>query len=81
MITSFLPKGYAWKRVWILEVWSENGCGKWHLFGLKSGQDLENRAAHLHNEFPGVPPLPPGILAKFSGLSGLRLLALPHIIV
>ena len=24
-------------------------------FGLKRGQDLENRA-HLHQEFPGVPP-------------------------
>ena len=22
-------------------------------FGLKSGQDLENRAAHPHQEFPG----------------------------
>ena len=25
-------------------------------FGLKSGQDLENRAAHPHQEFSGVPP-------------------------
>ena len=25
-------------------------------FGLKEGQDLENRAAHPHQEFPGVPP-------------------------
>ena len=25
-------------------------------FGLKWGQDLENRAAHPHQEFPGVPP-------------------------
>ena len=25
-------------------------------FGLKYGQDLENRAAHPHQEFPGVPP-------------------------
>ena len=24
--------------------------------GLKWGQDLENRAAHPHQEFPGVPP-------------------------
>ena len=24
-------------------------------FGLKQGQDLENRAAHPHQEFPGVP--------------------------
>ena len=25
-------------------------------FGLKSSQDLENRAAHPYQEFPGVPP-------------------------
>ena len=25
-------------------------------FGLKRGQDLENRAAHPHQEFPAVPP-------------------------
>jgi len=28
-------------------------------FGLKYGQDLKNRAAHSHQEFPGVPT--PGI--------------------
>ena len=28
--------------------------------GLKSGQDLEKRAAHPHQEFLGVPPLPRG---------------------
>ena len=33
---------------------SENGCGKWHFLV----QDLENRATHPHQEFPGVfPPL------------------------
>ena len=26
------------------------------IFGLKWGQDLENRAAHPSQEFPGVPP-------------------------
>ena len=31
-------------------------------FGLKKGQDLENRAAHPHEEFPGLPPPPtPGL--------------------
>ena len=25
-------------------------------FGLNSVEDLENRAAHTHQEFPGVPP-------------------------
>ena len=28
-------------------------------FGLKSGQDLENRAAHPYQEFSGVTPPPP----------------------
>ena len=28
---------------------------KLHFFGQKSGQDLKNRAAHPHQEFPGVP--------------------------
>ena len=27
-------------------------------FGLKSGQDLEDRAAYPHQDFPGVPPWP-----------------------
>ena len=32
-------------------------------FGLKEGQDLENWAAHLHQEFLGAPPPPlPGRL-------------------
>jgi len=35
---------------------SENGCGKWHFFGLKLGVDLEMRAAHPHQIFQGVPP-------------------------
>lgn len=26
------------------------------LFGLKEGQDLKNRVARAHEEFPGVPP-------------------------
>ena len=38
-------RGLVWKRVW-----------KITFFGLKSGQDLKNRAAHPHQEFPGVPP-------------------------
>ena len=29
-----------------------------YIFCLKSGQDLENWAAHPHDEFPGVPPPP-----------------------
>ena len=29
-----------------------------NFFGLKKGQDLENRAAHPHREFPGIPHLP-----------------------
>ena len=43
---------------------SENGSGfkrsglKTGVFGLKYGQDLENRVAHSHQEFPGAPPRP-----------------------
>ena len=33
---------------------------KIELSGLKLGHDLENRAAHPYQEFPGVPP---GILS------------------
>ena len=38
-------RGLVWKRV-----------RKISFFGPKKGQDLENRAAHPHQEFPGVPP-------------------------
>ena len=38
-------RGVVWKRVWKIAV-----------FGLKWGQDLENRVAHPHYEFPGIPP-------------------------
>ena len=37
--------GQVWKRVWKMTV-----------FGLKWGQDLENRATHPCKEFSGVPP-------------------------
>ena len=38
-------RGLVWKR-----------GGKITFFGLKLGQDLRNRAAQPHKEFPGVPP-------------------------
>ena len=38
-------RGLVWKRVW-----------KITFFGLKSGKDLKNRAAHRDQEFLGVPP-------------------------
>ena len=41
--------GQVWKTVW-----------KMSPFGLKYGQDLENRAAYPHQEFPGVAPPPRG---------------------
>ena len=43
----------VWKRVYKIK-----------FFGQKSGQDLKNRAAHTHQEFPGVhsPPPPPRVL-------------------
>ena len=52
---------------------SENGYGftglvrkrVWEItfFGLKQGQDLENRTAQAHQEFPEVPP--PGHLSSY----------------
>ena len=42
-------RGLVWKRV-----------RKSTFFGLKSGKDLENRAVHPHQEFPGVPAPPWG---------------------
>ena len=41
-----------------------------NVFGLILGPDLKNRAAHLHQEFPGVTPPPP---QKGSTKAGLRL--------
>ena len=55
MYAAFRDLLHVWKRVWILAARSENGCGKW-FFDLKWSQDLENRAAHPNQEFPGVPP-------------------------
>ena len=43
-------RGLVWKRV-----------RKITFVGLKLGQDLENRAAHPHQEFLGVPPPPPRV--------------------
>ena len=40
-------------------------------FGLKSGKDLENQAAHPHQEFPGVPP--EGTLLNALDLFGRKL--------
>ena len=45
---------------------------KTKFFGLKSGQDLENRAAHPYPEFPGVPP-PPGCNPLFYFVSSFSL--------
>ena len=59
-------------------VWSENGDRlkkpgleigvKNDFFGLKLGQYLENRMAHPHQEFLGVPP--PPITRSFQYLEG-----------
>ena len=40
-------RGLVWQQVW-----------KITFFGLKYRQDLENRTAHPHQEFPGVTPPP-----------------------
>ena len=53
-------RGQVWKLVRIMTF-----CG------LKWGQNLENRAAHPYQEFPGVPPREPGALSlKFRQLPG-----------
>ena len=41
-------RGLIWKQMCKITLW-----------GLKSGQDLKNRAANPHQEFPGVQPSPP----------------------
>ena len=53
---------WIWRIYWLRSslsndnMKSEIGYGKKGLFGLKSCQDLENRAAHPQQEFRGVPP-------------------------
>ena len=42
-------KGQAWKQLWILEVCSENGCGKLHYFWSEIGSGFAE---------PGGPPQP-----------------------
>ena len=55
LITSRSENGYGFQRPG-QKTDKENDS-----FGLKEGQDLENRAAHPHQEFLGVPPIPFGI--------------------
>ena len=60
MMTWFLPNGQVWKRVWVLEVWSENGSVKLNFFGLKWGKDLENHSP------PPPPRIPRSTLPRYS---------------
>ena len=39
-------------------------CVEMYIFRLKSGKDLENQAANLHQEFTGVPPRGQGLSKK-----------------
>ena len=48
-------RGLVWQQVW-----------KITFFGLKYRQDLENRTAHPHQEFPGVTPPPANDLICYS---------------
>ena len=41
-------------------------------FGLKEGQDLENRTAHPHQEFPREPSPPRILKTEFYSLIDLR---------
>ena len=72
-IALFAPKGQARKRVWFLEVWSENRCGKLHFWS-----EIGSRFGE-----PGGPPpprIPRSILRGSSTLYKLnvRHLSLPH---
>ena len=39
-------------------------CVEMYIFRLKSGKDLENKAANPHQEFTGVPPRGQGLSKK-----------------
>ena len=39
------------------------------IFGLKYGKDLDNRAVHPHQEFPGVIPGPRELFSHFTYLT------------
>ena len=53
-IISFKRQGL--KRVWILEVWSENGCGKLHFLVWNRVRIWRTGCGTPHQEFPVVPP-------------------------
>ena len=71
----------------MLEARSGNGSGKNNFLVRKWGQDLENRVAHPHDEFPGIPP--PGkfisvtssVVLSFSCLLILLFLSREHIVL
>ena len=60
-----MPKGQVWKRVWKMGV-------KNYIFGLRSGQDLENRPAYPPPRIPRSTPPPPARVSTFWTTWGLK---------
>ena len=54
----FLPRCQVWKRVWILEATSENGCEKWHFLVWNMVRiwrvGRHTPAKNSHEYFPGM---------------------------
>ena len=50
------PNGQVWKRVWILVVGSENGCGKWHFLVWSRVRIRRNRRHTPTKNFQEYPP-------------------------
>ena len=72
----FLPKGQVWKRVWILEIWSENGCGKLHLLIWnrvriwKTGRHTPTKNSQEYR--PGIIVPKPRLQLKFEELKWVK---------
>ena len=49
-------KSQVWKRVWILEVWSEYGCEKWHFLAWIRVRIWRTGRHTPTQEFPRLPP-------------------------
>ena len=74
MYVTFCDRLQVWKLVWILEVRSENGCGKWHLL-VWNRVGIWRTGPHIppNPRFLGVqpPPTTPRCYWHFWGGGGL----------